>query len=256
MTRLTLERLTLRAGDRTLIESLDLCLNAGESWAVLGPNGSGKSTLVHTLAGLQPPAAGTVRLDDTPLPEVELRERARRMAVLFQNDDHSFPATVLEIALSGRYPHGSRSWLARDDAQDLMLAHRALETVDLAGLDTRSVASLSGGERRRLEIAAVLAQDAEIRLLDEPTNHLDLRHQSAILEVLISGWGKTALNLLVLHDPNLATRYCSHALLLSGDGSSLAGPVAEILNAETLQQVFRCRITELRQGGHVFYVPE
>jgi iron complex transport system ATP-binding protein len=255
MTRLTLEQLTLRAGDRTLVESLDLSLSGGESWAVLGPNGSGKSTLVHTLAGLQAPAAGTVRLDRIPLSQVDARERARRMAVLFQSDDHSFPATVLEIALSGRYPYGTRSWLGRDDAQDLAIAHQALETVDLAGLDGRLVSSLSGGERRRLEIAAILAQDAEIRLLDEPTNHLDLRHQSAILELLISGRGKTALNLLVLHDPNLATRYCSHVLLLSGDGASIAGPVSEVLSSETLEQVFRCPITELRQGDHVFYVP-
>lgn len=256
MSLLALRQLTLRAGERTLVEGLDLTLHAGEDWAVLGPNGSGKSTLLHTLGGLQMPAAGEVRLDDVPLDTLSLRERAHRMGVLFQEDDHAFPSTVLEIALSGRYPHGPRSWLARDREEDLSQAREALRAVDLTGFESRQVSSLSGGERRRLQIAAVLAQDTQIRLLDEPTNHLDLRHQSAILDRLVSAKRGAVLNLFVLHDPNLAARYCSHALLLPGDGTSLHGPIAEVLTTKSLQGVYGCRITELRQGGRTFYVTD
>jgi iron complex transport system ATP-binding protein len=257
MSALQIRKLALRAGERTLVEGLDLDLDRGQTWAVLGPNGSGKTTLLHTLAGLRPPASGEIRVDGTPLPDLTARERARHIGVLFQDDEAAFPSTVLDVALSGRYPYGSAGWFAGGDtAEDLEYARKSLKTVDLAGFETRQVSSLSGGERRRLEIAALLAQDPEIRLLDEPTNHLDLRHQSAILDILVSGTGNAGLSVLVLHDPGLAARCCSHAILLPGDGTHIHGTASDVLTIDTLEQTYRCQIAEIRQGDYRFYVPE
>jgi iron complex transport system ATP-binding protein len=256
MKGLQIRKLTLRAGDRTLVRDLDLDLDAGQTWAILGPNGSGKTTLLHTLAGLRPPAAGAIRVDGQPLADLSARARARQIGVLFQDDEAAFPSSVLDIALSGRYPHGSPGWFSGESAQDLEWAHNALKTVDLAGFESRQVSSLSGGERRRLEIAALLAQNPEIRLLDEPTNHLDLRHQSAILDILVSGAGKAGLSVLVLHDPGLAARYCTHAILLPSDGTHIHGAASDVLRIDALEQTYGCRITEIRQGGYRFYVPE
>jgi len=211
------DRLTLRVADRTLCDRLDVDFNAGENWVILGANGSGKTTLLHALAGLRAPDQGGVMLDDIPVRDTPHRRRARRMGMLFQDFESAFPATALETVLTGRYPRLERwQW---ESTEDYRAAEAALEAVELAGFAQRPLATLSGGERRRVEIAALLAQDAPICLLDEPTNHLDLRHQVRILEMLAGRVHRPGhLNIFVLHDINLAARFVTHGILLFDDG--------------------------------------
>ena len=111
--------------------------------------------------------------------------------------------------MTGRYPHLDRwQW---EGAEDYRAAEAALEAVGLDGLARRPLTTLSGGERRRVEIAALLAQDAPICLLDEPINHLDLRHQVQVLDLLAERARRPGhLNLFVLHDVNLALRFGTH----------------------------------------------
>ena len=180
--RLSCRGLALAVPGRTLCAGLDLDVHAGECWAIVGPNGAGKTTLLAALAGLRPPAAGEIAYDGTPLPALAPRERARRRGWLPQDSVDFFPATVLETVLVGRHPHLARwQW---ETADDVGRAQRALADVGLAGFDARQVGSLSGGERRRVALAALLAQDPDLILLDEPSSHLDLVHQIAALEVL------------------------------------------------------------------------
>lgn len=174
MATLAAHQLSIAIGQRRLIRGLDATFEPGQIWAVLGANGSGKTSLLHTSAGLRAPAAGTVTLDRRALDAWSARQRAHRIALLLQDYEPEFPATVLDVALSGRHPY--RKWLASHDAHDIALARSALAAVGLAGFESRPIATLSGGERRRAEIAAVLAQATPVRLLDEPANHLDLPH--------------------------------------------------------------------------------
>ncbi len=234
--KLNTRRLTIAAGERVLVRELDLALEAGQRWAILGPNGSGKTTLLHTLAGLRPPRAGAVELDGQPLDALERREIARRLGLMPQDTPDPFPATVLETALIGRHPHLSRwQWEGPADRQ---MALAALETVGLAGCAHRSVSSLSGGERRRLAFATLLVQDPPLLLLDEPTNHLDFPHQHAVLERLsrLAADGRGVA--MSLHDVNLARRYCSHALLLHGDGRCEQGTIDAMLTSVKLEQLY------------------
>jgi iron complex transport system ATP-binding protein len=222
---------------------------------ILGANGSGKTTLLHTLAGLRAPDQGGVSLDGADIRGTPHRQRARRLGVLFQDFEPAFPATVRETVLTGRYPHLERwQW---EGAEDYRLVETALETVGLAGLAHRPLATLSGGERRRVEIAALLAQDAPICLLDEPTNHLDLRHQVQILQLLTARARRPGhLNIFVLHDVNLAARFGTHGMLLFDDGECLHGPLPEMLRRPNLERLYHCQLREIHADGARWFLPE
>jgi ABC-type cobalamin/Fe3+-siderophores transport system ATPase subunit len=144
-------------------------------------------------------------------------------------------ATALEIALLGRLPH--LDWWQAESRRDIELAQTALDAVGLDDIAGRPAAMLSGGERRRLAMAALLAQEVPLCLLDEPTSHLDLHQQIALLDLLIGWDGRTLV--MTLHDVNLAVRYCTHVLLLFGDGAWCAGPVGDMLSAPVLTRLYR-----------------
>ncbi|HHH36332.1 MAG TPA: ABC transporter ATP-binding protein [Gammaproteobacteria bacterium] len=243
--------------NRRLYGGLDLSLAGGQCWGVLGPNGAGKTTLLLTLAGLRRAAEGEVRLEGRPLADWPSQARARRLGVLLQDNREVFPSTVLETALIGRHPHLGR-W-RQEDETDLALARAALADVDLAGFEDRGVDTLSGGEYQRLQIAVVLAQAPRVMLLDEPVNHLDLRHQRSVLATLRARARRQDHALLmVLHDINLAARFCDHILLLHGDGETLQGRREDILRRETLERLYGCPLRELEdgEGGRWFVVGE
>lgn len=253
MTRLETGQLTLQAGDRTLVRSLTVRFETGQNWAILGANGSGKTTLLHTLAGLRKPEHGEVRLDGQALVDIDIRERALKIGVLFQQAASLHPATVLETVLTGRHPH-LRRW-QDEGPEDHAIARAALAAVGLADFAARSLLTLSGGERRRVELAALLAQDAPIGLLDEPVNHLDPRFQTALLREICQRAGRPGgLNLIVLHDVNLALRFCSHGLLLM-PGEHRAGPLAEILDRASLETTYGCAMRERQHAGERWFFP-
>lgn len=254
MATLAARQLGIGCGGRRLIWGLDADFEAGQVWAVLGANGSGKTTLLHVLAGLRAPSAGTLTLEGRALATWPARARAQRIALLLQDYETQFPATALEIALSGRHPH--RQWLREDAARDIELARSALAAVGLAGFETRALATLSGGERRRAEIAAVLAQDTPVYLLDEPANHLDLPHQLAMLDLYTERARRGALIVVALHDINLALRFATHALLLHADGGHTLGAASAVITPTALHSVYRCVFHEIDHDGRRYVVPK
>jgi iron complex transport system ATP-binding protein len=237
-------QLTLRVPGRTLVERLDLQVHAGAILAVLGRNGAGKSTTLHALAGLRPVSDGHVTLGARALHDWPKRSLAQRIGLLPQVNEDPFPATALDAVLVGRHPHLG-FWQWETDA-DRALAHRCLAAVDLADLDERDVATLSGGERRRLAAAAILAQDPQTYLLDEPIQQLDPQHQLDVLRIFrrLADDGRAVA--MSLHDAGLAARFADHALLLFGDGRWAHGPSAEVLNEDSIGRLYGMPVRELR----------
>lgn len=237
---------------RQLVEALSLQLQAGQFIAILGKNGSGKTLTLKTLAGLRPPAAGTIRLGGQALPSARRSEIARHLALLTQHDEDAFPATVLETVLVGRHPHiRPFQW---ESQEDFRLARQALEFVDLHGLEQRMVATLSGGERRRLAIAQVLAQQPDIYLLDEPANHLDPQHELDILALFRRIADQGGAVITSLHDVNLAARFADQCLLLFGNGHWLLGPTDEVLSEANLSRLYETPIQGIEWQGQRFFV--
>jgi iron complex transport system ATP-binding protein len=239
-------------GSRTLVRGLDLQVGRGSMLAVLGPNGSGKSLSLHTLAGLRSPKAGALLISGRPLAEWPRRALARELALLPQNVEDPFPASVIETVLLGRHPHIDRwQW---ESARDLAIASDALAAVGLAGYEERDVLTLSGGERRRAALAAVLAQTPRIFLMDEPTNQLDPNHQLEALQILRERADGGAAVIVTLHDPNLAERFADAALLIGKDGNWRCGRVADILTPPQLSSLYDTRFEAVEiSGRRVFY---
>lgn len=248
MALLSTDTLHVSIGDTTVCTTLDLAVSAGERWCILGRNGTGKTTLLHTLAGLRDADAGDIRLDDQSLHSLPRRAVAQHIGLLFQDHSDAFPASVMETVLSGRHPWiGPLQW---ESEQDIALARAALHAVNLDELEQRIVTTLSGGERRRLGLATLLTQDPQLMLLDEPTNHLDIHHLISMLDLLQekSVTDRAAL-VFVMHDINLALRYCTHFLLLFGDGETALGSAAEVLTRDRLERLYQHPLQRL-QGPH------
>jgi iron complex transport system ATP-binding protein len=252
---LAARNLTIQMAGRELVRGLELDINPGEILAILGRNGSGKTTLLHTLAGLRAPAAGSIDLRGEPIATMAPQKLALLRGVLLQQQLDAFPSTVLETALIGRHPWLDRwAWETSTDAE---IAQSALNAVGLAEFAARDVHTLSGGERQRLAIATLLTQEPRLAFLDEPLAHLDLNHQIGVLDLFSYRAKETGMAVvMVLHDINLARRYTQRALLLFGDGRTECGPVAEVLNADTLSRLYGHRLRRIAVDGGDYFIPE
>jgi len=248
-------KLTVSIGDRVFCRDLDLTLQAGERLAILGRNGAGKSTLLSVLAGLRNPQAGEVLINGSTYAALGARESALIRGWLPQARGDAFASSVLETALVGRHPHLDRwDW---ESEKDLHIVRQALAAVDLSEFEDRDIQTLSGGERQRLAIATLLAQAPRVFLLDEPIAHLDLKHQIAMLELFANAATQcNAALAMVLHEPALAWRYCSRALLIHGDGHTESGPIREMLTAERLSELYQYPLEALEHDGRISFVPK
>lgn len=252
---LTARQLDIRIDNNIFVRSLDLDIEPGQCWCILGRNGTGKTTLLQTLAGLRTPDSGQVQLEGISIGKLTRKTIAQRLGVLFQNQEDPFPATVIETVLQGRHPHLQRwQW---ESETDHAIASDALALVDLDGFAERDVQTLSGGERQRVAIASLLAQQTRLLLLDEPTNHLDLQHRIQVLQRLRDhGRENGAAVIMVLHDINLAARFCDHAILMSGQAQTQLGESRDILTTETLEAAFNCPLTPVRTAYGPAWLPQ
>lgn len=244
--------LTVRVPGRLLVDKLGFELRAGELLAVLGQNGAGKTLTMLTLAGLREADSGQVILNGHDVHAMPRPEVAKQLALLPQVLDDVFPATVMDTALIGRHPHIGR--FQRESADDKALAKQALEYMGLAKLADRDIFTLSGGERRRLAIAQVLAQTPAVYLLDEPSNHLDPQHQLDALEVFRAAANDGAAVIASLHDVNLAVRFADRCLLLFGDGRWQLGNRDDVLTSDVLSELYATTMEPVGWRSHELFV--
>lgn len=167
-------------GQPPVLDGASLSLNAGQRLSLTGPNGAGKSTLLRITLGLQRPSSGTVTVfGQQRVEEADFHEVRRRVGLVFQDaDDQLFCPTVAEDIAFGPLNLGK----TRDEA--LAIVDKVLGDLDLIHLKNRITHKLSGGEKRLVTLATVLAMDPEVLLLDEPTNALDTKNEARLLEIL------------------------------------------------------------------------
>ncbi|MDW5325030.1 ABC transporter ATP-binding protein [Plantactinospora sp. KLBMP9567] len=256
MTRLRAEGLTLGYDNRTVVADLDVTVLDGRITAIVGANACGKSTLLRGLARLLPARGGAVYLDGRAVADLRTLDVAKVLGLLPQTPVAPDGITVADLVSRGRYPH--QGWFRRWTDRDHRAVTRALDATGTADLVDRPIRDLSGGQRQRVWVAMALAQETDLLLLDEPTTFLDINHQVELLRLLRklnAESGKTIV--VVLHDLNLACRFCDHVIAMS-DGAIVAeGAPTDVVSAELVEKVFGldCMIVPDPIAGTPMVVP-
>jgi iron complex transport system ATP-binding protein len=231
---LVADGISVERSGRMLLRDVDLRVAPGELVALVGPNGAGKSTLLACLAGDLHPHRGEVRLDERSVRRWPTRELARRRAVLLQDVEVSFPFTARQVVAMGRDPWRGTPASERDEAA----IDDALADTDALDLADRAVPTLSGGERARVALARVLAQDTRLVLLDEPTAALDLGHQEDVMGTVRARSLAGRAVVVVLHDLALAAAYADRMVVLHGGRVVADGPPADVLRPGLVEAVY------------------
>ena len=262
---IVVDNLSLEIVGKKICENLNVEFKAGEFWAILGVNGVGKSTFLHHLIDSNGVQSKNICIDDIMLSDYKHNRKllAKKTGILLQEYEYNFPCTVLEAALIGRHPHMS-NWQWESDT-DIRIAEAALMMTDLLSLKKRSINTLSGGEKRRLNLATLMVQDPDYFLLDEPTNHLDFKSQITILNLLKSKFShdsscktltKKQTGIMVIHDANLAYKYCDNVLLLYGNGKWASGKAHDLITADNLSHVYDCPFQEISNKNTSVFIPD
>jgi iron complex transport system ATP-binding protein len=221
-----------------LASDLDLTVERGQVIGLLGPNGSGKSTLLRTLAGLQAPVSGSVKVMGHTIRSNQVRQTARMISVVLTDRIDVKNLTVYQLVSMGRYPY--TDWLGRSGSDDDARIRTALEQVRLLGYSKRFFNELSDGEQQRTLMAKALVQDTPLIILDEPTAHLDLPNRISIMRLLRNLADETGKSILFsTHDLDLAIHTADHLWLLPKGGALLTGRPAELVEGEAFEDTFR-----------------
>jgi iron complex transport system ATP-binding protein len=222
----------------TVCAGIEAALYPGELVCLIGPNGAGKSTLMRTLAGMQVPLAGGVRLGDDDVRDLPPRELARRLSLVLTERVEAAGMRAYELVALGRQPY--TGWLGELSALDDQVVQQALRQVGAAELAARPLDELSDGERQKVMIARALAQEPKVMLLDEPTAFLDLPRRAeimAMLRRLARDTGRAIL--LSTHDLDLALRSADRIWLLPKGGQLRAGAPEDLVLSGAFEQAFR-----------------
>jgi cobalt/nickel transport system ATP-binding protein len=222
---------------KQVLDGVDLHVAPGERVALLGPNGAGKTTLLLHLIGILEPGAGSISVAGLALGTETVREIRRRVGMVFQDpDDQLFMPTVYEDVAFGPANFGVAGTELEERVHDALLA------VGMEGSGSRAPHHLSGGERRRVALATVLACRPEILVLDEPSSNLDPAGRRELADVL-KGLDTTVL--LVTHDLPYALELCGRAVVMNAGRIVADGPTAKVLAD---QQVMAANRLELPVG--------
>lgn len=237
MNRLLVRGLTMGYGERQVLRDVDLDVVPGELVGLVGPNGAGKSSLLRCIAGLHHARAGQVKLDGQELPKLGARAIAQRLAVVPQTCVPALPVSVAHFVGLGRYAH--ERFFGEPTQHDEEVVERCLAELALQPFADRAIDALSGGEFRRVLIAQALTQEPSLLLLDEPVQQLDLLHQLEVMEfarAFTRRPGKAGL--VVLHELNLAARFCDRVVLLHGGKVLAHGTPEDVFTTAHLRQAY------------------
>ncbi len=236
-------------GER-ILHGLNFSIQAGDFVGIIGKNGAGKSTLLKSMRGFLPLDKGEILLADRRVQDYNQRELARKIAYLQQQVELTFDYTVWDMVMAGRYPY--KKWWQQQGEEDNRIIEACMKYTDVLDMADRPIKALSGGQRQRVLLAKVLAQQTPVLFLDEPAAGLDLFYQEEIFRFCreLSARGKTVV--MVVHELNLADRYCSRLMLLKQGNILADGVPGQVLTDELLSSGYGAAIHARRnpETGH------
>lgn len=243
--------LTKSYGNKPIVKDVSVKIKPNKITSFIGPNGAGKSTLLSMISRLLDADTGDVLLDKNNIKNMKSNEFAKRIAILRQANFLNVKLTIRQLVSFGRYPYSK----GRLNDEDNRIVDQAIEYLNLTDIQHKFLDELSGGQKQRAFISMVIAQNTEYILLDEPLNNLDMKHSVQIMKILrklVDELGKTVV--IVLHDINFASVYSDRIVALRDGRLVKDGPTHEIINSESLNEVYDMHIPVHMQNGCRFCV--
>lgn len=245
-----IENLSAGYGKTLILNNINLEIKSHEITTFIGPNGCGKSTLLKCLSRLISPTQGQIMLQKQDITTFSLNEYAKKISILPQVRD--IPNTTVETLVShGRFPH--LGFLRKKSAHDEQLIDEAMRAAGIYHKREESLLNLSGGERQKVYLAMLLAQDTEVILLDEPTTFLDLNHQIEILSLVTDLKQKNKTILMVLHDISQALNYSDHLIVMNQGTVVATGSKDDIIQSDSIKTVFGLTTKTFIEGNKTYY---
>lgn len=239
-----INNLSLIRQKKILLQPISFKIEPKKLYALIGHNGSGKSSLIKAMAGEMTPTQGSIEIESRDLRDFSAKQLATHLAYLPQNLPDAGAFTVYELVMLGRYPH--QKWLQKSTAQDHEHVDNAIKLTQVEAFRDRQVSTLSGGERARVWLAMCLAQQTEYLLLDEPLAALDVVYQVEVLKLIRQLVDEQGLGvIIILHDLNLAARFCDEFIALKQGKLCHMGDVPSTMQKEVLHSIFGVDFTLL-----------
>lgn len=247
-------------GANRVLNGVSLEIKNGEHLGIIGPNGSGKTTLIRAITKLIKCESGRIELFGRDIRHTDIKELAKKVAVVGQGTGLIEDLKVMDFVLLGRMPH-FRWFQVLESSTDIEICQRCMEITDTLRFKDRLMSEISSGERQLVLIARALSQEPSVILLDEPISHLDISHQVRILDMLTSLTKEKGLTAItVLHELNLASEYCERLVLLEGGRVKKIGTPREVLTYQVIEEVYKTVVlvkeNPISQKPYVFVVPE
>jgi iron complex transport system ATP-binding protein len=218
-----------------VLEGISLELDGPQLVSILGPNGVGKSTLIHCINKILKPVKGFVALDGNDVNEMTLKELAKKMGYVPYSANDTFPFTVVDTVLMGRYPHSK--WKSLE--KDLDIAYEMLKLLGIEHLAMRPFNELSAGQHQKVVLARGLVQEPRVLLLDEPTSNLDIRHQLEVTKMLRNlAVERGMLIIMISHDINIAAKFSDKVILMHKGTIYSVGTPREVITSENLEAIY------------------
>ncbi|MEL0105362.1 MAG: ABC transporter ATP-binding protein [Rhodospirillaceae bacterium] len=253
MNEFVVQNLNVVFGDHKVLDDICVSFQTGSLTGLIGPNGAGKTTLLRTLIGAQPFDGGKILWNGIDIKEHDRHQLAQNIAYLPQGGVCHWPLTVERLVALGRLPH-QPPW-QKQTHEDRQAVFNAMSKTDVAALASRTVTTLSGGERMRVLMARALATNPSMLLADEPVASLDPFHQLQAMAILKTMIRNGAGVIVVLHDLTLAARFCDRLVLLHDGRIAGDGEPDDVLSAENLAATYRVEALRGKQNGEPFIVP-
>lgn len=252
MTSLSVKNLSVTLGGKVALNNASFDIHGGEFIGLIGPNGAGKTTLLRAILGLVA-SRGEISLDGDDVRQMSASTKAQSLAYLPQERDVAWPVSVEMLVSLGR--SASKPVFASLSTQDETLIENAMQRMDVARFRERSAMELSGGERARVLIARVLAQDTPVILADEPVAGLDPSHQLGLMEsfAALAKEGKTVV--ASLHELSLAAQHCTRLILLDKGRIVADGAPMEVITPQLLHDVYGIRAKIMAVDGEFIVHP-
>ncbi len=230
---LKIENLEFQIENNKILKNISLEVPKGKFVGIIGPNGAGKSTLLKNIYGIYNNFKGNILIDNVSVKKISKKERAKKIAVLAQEEEHQFDFSVRDIVKMGRYPY--KKFFEEYSLEDEKIVDEMLKKTGMDKYSERSFNTLSGGEKQKVLISRALAQKTDFLILDEPTNHLDIGYQLQIINI-IKHLHITVL--AALHDLNIAAIFCDYIFVMKDGEIITKGTPEEVLTEENLKNIF------------------